>query len=130
MNTPQTKGTPASTGGTLPLSTRAGSFTNVPLDLRQQLTPRAQKVTKGDLLLLSSGQLTPATQKLTVEDLSSLNKVFGEAHRRMATQEIAMAADSGPSCCCCCCIACSCSCCAVSVITPITEDMIGLTQSI
>jgi hypothetical protein len=128
MNAPITKGTPASTGGPLPLSTRAGNFTNVPLDLRQQLTPRAQKVTKGDLLLLTSGQLTPATQKLTVEDLSSLSKVFGEHHRLVST--MAATTNSGSGCCCCCTVACCCSCCAVSVTTPITEDVIGITYSL
>jgi|GEM_PF-4322521 len=79
-----------------------------------QLTPAAQKLTKGDLLALQkwseSGGTSPAPDHLTVADINSLQKAFSAK-----PQFKGVAADVTACCCCCPC----CSCTAAAEIAPV-----------
>jgi hypothetical protein len=113
---------PGPQGGPLPLKTPLRDFSPyVPTKALKELTPRAARLTKRDLLLLDAGEFTTATRRLTVEDLHSLRTVFSQtsAGRAKAPQ-----AGIGHYCCCCCCYFCCC-CTAVSVTRPLLAAVPG-----
>jgi hypothetical protein len=113
---------PEPQGGPLPLKTPLRDFSPyVPASALKELTARAARLTKQDLLLLDAGEFTPATRKLTVEDLHSLRTVFAQTSTRRAK---APQGGIGHYCCCCCCYFCCC-CTAVSVTRPLLPAVAG-----
>jgi hypothetical protein len=79
-------------GGRLADSTPITSFAGDP----SALTPAASKLTKADLLSLSSGRLSVSTSSLTVADIASVKNAF----RTGAVLKGSQAADGISSCCC------------------------------
>jgi len=78
------------------------------------LSPRAKKLTRGNLLQLATNpQTAPAELKLTFQDLQGLHNLATTALKKGTTTGGGGSGDGGIRCCCC--IACCCCCCAVAV---------------
>ncbi len=80
----------------------------------QRLSPKAQQLTRGDLLALAGWGMpkkNPQDLGLTVDDVKTLRDCFGQ---RLASEITPQ--DTNVSCCCCS----PCCCCAAAVIDPVT----------
>jgi hypothetical protein len=98
----------------LPLDTKITDFPGLTPVAKAKLTPRANDLTKADLIYLARGEANKAHHlDLTLKDLKSVDAALAGYD----PGQVAAQGEGGAACCCCCTPACCC--CASAVVEPV-----------